>query len=301
MWSGAVVALAAAPYRPAIRYDRGSLRRYVRFSGPLFVAGLAGTVTAQAAILTANHTVGLAAVGTIALATTISDFAHRVDAIVTQTLYSAICAVHERTDLLFEAFVKSNRLTLMWGVPFGAGVALFASDIVTFGIGERWRPAVGLIAALGLVAAVNHIGFNWDAFLRARDDTRPIAVAGVLGMLAFLALPVPLLVTNGLDGYAIGVGAVALIALVIRGYYLARLFDGFDMARHAARAIAPTLPAAAAVLAVRALGGPHTLAATLAEAALYVAVTVAATWALERDLLREVAGYLRRPAAPLPA
>jgi hypothetical protein len=73
------------------------------------------------------------------------------------------------------------------------------------------------------------------------------------------------------------------------------------MARHAARAIAPTLPAAAAVLAVRALGGPDTLAATLAEAALYVAATVAATWALERDLLREVAGYLRRPAAPLPA
>ena len=37
----------------------------------------------------------------------------------------------------------------------------------------------------------------------------------------------------------------------------------------------------------------------LAELALYVLVTVAATWALERRLLREVLGYLR--AAPGPA
>ncbi len=300
MWAGAITALAAAPYRPRLRYDRGTLKTYVRFSTPLLVAGLAGTVTAQAAILTADHAVGLAAVGAITLAATIADFAHRVDGIVTQTLYPAICAVQERTDLLFEAFVKSNRLTLMWGVPFGAGVALFASDLVTFGIGERWRPAVGLIAALGLTAAVNHIGFNWDAFLRARDDTRPIAVAGVLGMLAFLALPLSLLVADGLDGYAIGVGAVALIALAIRGYYLSRLFDGFDMARHAARAIAPTLPAAVAVLAARALVDTRSVAIALAEAALYVALSALATWALERDLLREAAGYLRGPA-PLPA
>ena len=29
----------------------------------------------------------------------------------------------DRTELLFETFVKSNRLTLMWAVPFGAAVA----------------------------------------------------------------------------------------------------------------------------------------------------------------------------------
>lgn len=105
---------------------------------------------------------------------------------------------------------------------------------------------------------------------------------------------------ESLDGYAVGVGAVALIALAVRGFYLSRLFDGFDMARHAARAIAPTLPAAAAVLAARALVDARTIGLALAEAALYVALTALATWALERDLLREAAGYLRGPT-PLTA
>jgi O-antigen/teichoic acid export membrane protein len=295
-WAGAVVALAASPYRLRLRYDRGTLREYLGFSGPLFFAGLSGTITAQVAILTANHAVGLAGVGAIALANTIGDFAHRVDGIVTQTIYPAICAVQDRTELLFETFVKSNRLTLMWAVPFGVGVALFAGDLVSYAIGEKWRAAVGIIEVLGLLAAVNHIGFNWDAFFRARGETRPIAVSSALGMAIFLAVPIPLLIADGLHGYALGLMVVSLAALVLRGIYLARLFDGFDMARHAARAIAPTLPAAAVVLAARGLVDGRSPARALVELAAYAAVTVVATFAFERDLLREVGGYLRRGA-----
>jgi hypothetical protein len=70
------------------------------------------------------------------------------------------------------------------------------------------------------------------------------------------------------------------------------------MARHIARALAPTIPAAAAVLLVRALEPVHrSLGVALGELALYVAVTALATWAFERALLREALGYLRsRPA-----
>jgi hypothetical protein len=89
----------------------------------------------------------------------------------------------------------------------------------------------------------------------------------------------------------------------VRGIYLMRLFDGLQMLRHAARAIAPTLPAVAAVYGVRAVAGDSSLPMAIAQLALYVAVTVAATWAFERPLLREVLGYLRgrNAAAPAPA
>ena len=41
-----------------------------------------------------------------------------------------MCAVADRTELLFETFVKSNRLALMWAMPSGLGLALFAPDLV---------------------------------------------------------------------------------------------------------------------------------------------------------------------------
>jgi len=91
-----------------------------------------------------------------------------------------------------------------------------------------------------------------------------------------------------------------LVSLAIRVRYLTRLFPGFEMLRHAARAIAPTVPAAAVVLIMRLASMNHhrTLPMAIVEVASFVVVTIAATAAFERSLVREVVGYLRPAAVP---
>lgn len=298
VWLSALVALISSPYRLAIRYDRGTMRDYVTFSWPLLVMGASSLVIAQGSIFAGEKELGLAGAGALALAATIAQYTDRVDQILTQTLYPAICAVRERVDLLFESFVKSNRLTLMWGMPFGVGLALFAPDLVEFGIGHQWRPAIVLLQVFGVAAAINHIGFNWHAFYRARDDTRPMAVVSFVTMLAFLAAPLPLLMLYGLNGFAAGMAIQTAVTVAARMFYVQRLFPGFPMVRHAARAIAPTVPAVGLVLGVRVLeAADRSLGIALAELALYALVTVMATLILERPLLREVLSYLRRHAS----
>jgi O-antigen/teichoic acid export membrane protein len=298
-YATALVVMRRSPYRLAWRYDRGALRRYVQFSWPLVVAGAGGIVVAQSAVFVGGATLGLAGVGAIALAGSIVLYTTRVDEIVTSTMYPAICAVRDRTDLMFESFVKSNRLGLMWGVPLGVGIALFAGDLVHYGLGERWRPAVGLIEVFGLIAAADQLGYNWDAYYRARGQTRPIATVSIATMLVFVAAAIPLLVVDGLEGLGIGMAAAAATGIAGRAFYLVKMFEGFAILRHAARAAAPVLPAAAAVLALRTLEGHRSLAVAVGELALYLVVAVAATIALERPLLRELAGNLRgaEPAA----
>ena len=301
-WAGGLVALRASPHPLKLRFDSVTLREYAGFSWPLLLAGLTPIVMAQASVLTANGVVGLAGIGVIVLAGTISDYTNRVDAIVTETLYPAICAVRDRTDLLLESFVKSNRLALMWGVPFGLGLTLFAPDLVDFVLGARWRPGVRLLQAFGAIAAVNHIGFNWDAFYRAHGRTRPVAVWSMVTLASFLAIALPLLIVDGLDGLAIGLGVVTIVSLIVRGLYLKRLLPGLRLFRHMARAIAPSIPAVGMVLAVRAAEDPHRGAqSAIIELVVYLLVTVLATLAFERSLLREVAGYLRPGRRPLVA
>jgi O-antigen/teichoic acid export membrane protein len=300
-YSAALAAVLASPYRLRLRYERGTLRSYASFSWPLFIGSASAMVMAQTTALVGEWQLGLAGIGAMALAARLQQWANAADGVVTGTMYPAICAVKDRTDLLFESFVKSNRLALMWGVPFGVAVSLFAGDLVTYVLGDRWQSAVGLFQAFGVVAAITHIGFNWDAFFRARGDTRPVAIVALVTLAAFLCITLPLLVTGGLRGYAFGMAALGLVSLLARGWYLTRLFSALSMARHAARAIAPTIPAVLAVLLARAaIGGERTLSLAVAELVLYVLVTAAATVLLERPLLREVAGYLRR-AAPTPA
>jgi len=306
-YSSALAAWITCPYAIRLRFDRGTFREYLGFSWPVLLATGSGLVVVQGTMFVANYAVGLAGVGAIALASSLIVFGQRVDAIVSRTIYPAICAVRDRTELLFETFVKSNRIALIWGLPFGFGMLLFADPLVEFVLGDEWEPAVTLLAGLGLVVGFGQFGFNWTIFFQAIGETRPLAVSGVVALVAFAVATAPLMIAFGLDGYVAGV-AVGLVAqLATRVVYLRRLFPGFGPWRHLARALAPCLPAVAAVLALRlAFGRPGDLAGTLAEFALYAGLVVAATAVAERRLLREVRDYVRgraggteaRPAEP---
>jgi O-antigen/teichoic acid export membrane protein len=286
-WATALAATLTSPYALRLRFDRQALRAYFSFSWPLLVASGCGMVIAQASLLVTEAELGLAAAGAVTLAATISQFSDRVDNLISGTLYPAVAAVKDRTETLYESFVKSNRLALMWAVPFGVGLALFAPHVIDAIGRDEWEPAVPLVQAFGLTAALGHIGFNWGVYFRARGDTRPVAVAQVVAAVVFVGAVVPLVGAYELEGFAVAVGLQVLAHVLVRGLYLRRLFGGFALARHAWRAVLPTLPAVAAVLAVRAALDLWPL-----ELALYLLVTVAATLRLERALLREAAGYL---------
>ena len=283
--AGAAVAVAASPYRLRLRWEPATMREYVSFSWPLLASAFAGVVIAQSATLVAEFEVGLAGVGAVALASSIVAYTGRVDQLVTNTLYPAICAVRDRAGTLSEVFVKSNRLALSFGLPFGVGLALFAEGLIVDLLGERWRPALGLIQVFALIAAVDQLGFNWTAFYRALGRTRPIAVVNVTMAVVFVSVALPLLVSRGLEGLALGMAITTAAGLVLRLFFVQRLFPGAPLVREAARAAVPTALGAAAVVLV------------VEHVALYVALVAAATWLLQGPLVREALGYLGRRAA----
>jgi polysaccharide transporter, PST family len=300
--AGAVVAVRACPYRFRLRLEWRTMRDYFNFSWPLVVARGETIAVGQAALLIATRTIGLAAAGAIGLAASLTQFSRGVDAIVTQTLYPAVCAVRDRKGLLLEAFTKSNRLALMWGMPFGLGVALFAHDLVHFVLGDRWHIAIVVLQAYGVIAAIDQLGFNWTAFLRALNHTRPLAVLSVLDLITFAVITAPLLIAFGLTGFAIGSLASEAVGLAGRTYYLGKIFPAFVILRQAVRAFAPVLPGAGLVLLVRLVeSGERTAAMAVSELVMFGVVTVAATVLFERSLVREVLGYLRRRTGAQPA
>ena len=288
------VAVVYSPYKLRFRYERGALREYASFSWPLFAASGSTVLMFQVPVTIAARTLGSAAVGAITITSQITLYAKRVDDIVTHALYPAVCAVKDQRDLLFESFSKSNRLALLWGIPFGVAAAIFAERAVPAVLGDDWALAVPLIQILGLNAAVDQIGFNWTAFARARGETRVIALASVVMLVATLGVGVPLLLAHGLQGFALGLAAGTLANLVVRLAYLARLFPAARMLDHVVRSVLPTVPAAVLILLGRALLPGDTGLRLAAELGVYAVLVAAVTWWAERPLLRESIGYLRR-------
>lgn len=294
-WAGALVAIRASPFRLAIRYDRGTIRQYVRFSTPLLITGLSTLAMFQAITLIGVGIIGLAGIGAFTLVGNLVQFTNQADSILTETLYPAVCAVRDRVAVVSEIFVKSNRLSLMWAVPFGIGLALFASDLIHYWLGKQWLPAVGLLQIMGVVTAVEQVGYNWAAFAKARGITWPIALTAVVLSAVIVGASVPLMHRFGLIGlgYAFVIGEI--LALALRGLWLIYFFNRVSIVSHLLRAFAPTVIAVVPVLALRAAAGSETgLPAALGMFALYVVLTIGATIVLERPLLREAIGYLLR-------
>jgi O-antigen/teichoic acid export membrane protein len=290
--------LRISPYRLRLRPERVAVRRYVRFSWPIAVSAGAALVVAQGQVAVFGLDQGLAAAGWITLAATLTRYVDRADQILATTVYPAIVRVRDRPAVLEETFDKSNRLALMWAFPFGAGLALFAGDLVHFVLGDEWQPAVVLIAGLAVVTAAQQLGYNWFAFYRARGEPRPQAVeSGVLAA-TFALLAVPGALVWGSWGFVAGRLACAGAVLAVRRVYVRRLLPGARLGALALRAAVPVTVATAAVLAVRFAfwGGDRRAAQAVAELVLWLAVLAAVTARRERGLLGELRGYLR-PAA----
>jgi O-antigen/teichoic acid export membrane protein len=210
--------------------------------------------------------------------------------------------VQDRPATLAELFAKSNRLALVWVVPFCGGLVLFAPDLVEFVLGDEWEPAVGLVQGLAVAAGLQQLGYNWFSFFRAAGNPRPQAVESVVMVGSFLLLAVPGLFVWGFDGFVAGRIAGVLLMLGVRRHFVRGLLPGVGLGRLAMRAIAPVALAAAAVVAVRlALGGDREAAQAIGEIVLFFGMTAALTWIFERGLLSEAGGYVRRAPASAPA
>src|SRR3954453_10725753 len=237
--SGAIVCTATSPYRLRLRFERGTVRGYWSFSWPLVGFTLCGVVILQGSTLAANHVVGLAGIGAIGMAANIAGLSDGVDSIVSQTIYPAACSVGHRLDTLAEVFIKSNRIALMWAIPASVGVALFASDFVHFVLGEEWQSAVGLLVAVSLTCGIGQVGFNWSIFQRAVNNTKPIFRARLVEVAVFVVISLPAILAFGLTGYAIGFAAITVSQVVVRGYYMRKLFGRFSATRQLARSLIP--------------------------------------------------------------
>ena len=295
---GALAAIAASPFRLRVRYDREAARRYLAFSGPVFVSAGALLAVQQGQILSFGLVKGLAGAGFITLAVTLTRYVDRADQIVTAALYPAICAVQGRTARLTELFEKSNRVTMMWTLPYAVGLVLFAPDLVGFVLGHRWEPATILIQGLAGAMLLTQIAFNWFSFFRAHGWTGPPAWEGVVSVVAFGALAVPGLVVWGSGGFVGGRIAAVSITLAVRARFLRRLLPDVRLAPLVARAARPVALAAGAALALRLLtwGGERGAVEAVTELALFLAVFGLATLRLDRPLIDEVRTTWRSPA-----
>jgi len=181
---------------------------------------------------------------------------------------------------------------------------LFAPDLISFVLGDDWRPARVLLQGLAAAGLLQHLGFNWFAFYRAHGNPRPPAIEALTGTVFFGLLAIGGLALWGTDGFVWGRIAAVAVALVVRWRFIVELLPEARLAPLVTPALVPLLGAAVAALAVRLAlwGGERTAAQAVVEALLFAGVYLAgAAWRerpLVNELLRAVRPAPAQPASP---
>jgi hypothetical protein len=124
-----------------------------------------------------------------------------------------------------------------------------------------------------------------------------LAVGALVATIAMVGIAVPLLYYGGVQGYAVGRGIAAMILVMVRFFYLQKLFPLRPIFGNVVRGLLPVVVALAGTLCLRfALsGGERTEVEAAAELALFLGLAGVATFASARALLGEFREYLRRP------
>jgi hypothetical protein len=85
------------------------------------------------------------------------------------------------------------------------------------------------------------------------------------------------------------------LTVLVRLWFLRRLFGELPILRHVAGGVGPTIPPVAVVIGLRfAHSWTHSATWTAVEALCYTVVAAVATYLWQGALLREALGYLRR-------
>ena len=122
---------------------------------------------------------------------------------------------------LEEIFVKSNRLAMMWALPFCAGFVLFAPDLVEFVLGDDVGP--GVDAAPGPRGRRGDPAAGLQLVLVLPRARQPAAAGGGVGRAGrrpSSGLAVPALFIWGFEGFVWGRIASAALVLVVRLVYV---------------------------------------------------------------------------------
>lgn len=287
-WATGLLALRVCPFPLRRVRDTSRLRSRLRVSLPVAAATASAAAVVLASIVVAELVLGRAAVGAIALASTIALAAQRLDSAIGDAVLPAISIKRETTALLGEAFGKANRMSLLWAGPIGALCAMFPETLVHTVLGDKWEPMIPVLRWFGVAVVLGHVGINLWQFLLVRGESRAILVLAATNVVAFCTVTVPLMVVDGVEGYGQGLAGAALLTLLVRGVLARRLFPEWSLVRHTSRALAPTLIAVAVTFAALAAGAPDGVG--IAVLATMVVVAVAT---FERRLAHEAYRYLR--------
>jgi O-antigen/teichoic acid export membrane protein len=211
---------ALAPYRPRPAFDKKIAREAVSTGGGFLAQGGLGWVHQNVDYLIVGRMLGTAPLGFYSMAYRLSELTHfGIADPIAKVTFPGFVRMRHRGEDVSHVYLGTLRLVALITCPIGAVLSGVADPFVAALFGDAWLPMVGVLAVLGVWAAVKPVEATAAWLLNSVGDAWSVGK-----VYALLLVPVvPLLVLAADDGItavawvilAEGVASLALLAMLI--------------------------------------------------------------------------------------
>lgn len=283
-----------APRRPRFRLHvpREALHFFLSFGWPLWAAGMVAVIAGNGLVLEVKLGLGIATLGLFRVAINLGDRIDTAESIIASVLLPVLSRTRDM-ERLRRAFILTSRIVLVWAIPTGIGLALFADDITRYVLGPRWTAIVPLLRVEGIGETLNAIGTLYLSYYMVIGDNRPSLWLGLQINLMMLAMIGVLTPFYGFNGLLVALVVAAVFGLFQRRRYIKKLFPGIPVLRTALPIFSAGVLAALAVLGLERQFGMQSPAGLAVRLVCFLGLFGVIAFFLERKAVAEAIALVR--------
>ncbi|WP_157959629.1 MOP flippase family protein [Devosia submarina] len=283
-------------WRPALTFDFGSVRKFLRYGLQVLLVNLANTLTMQADVLIAGRFLTPANLAYYSLPRDLSlRIITTINPIVTRVGLPLMAEQQSDKEKIGRIYLRILRMTASVNFPIFGAMCVLAPQIVPFVFGDKWLPAVPYMQIVALWCMVRSVGNPIGSLLYATGETR----RAMLQSLAMLLVVVAAVAAGSQFGGIYVPAALALIYLIaipVLWSFIVKPICGVSFARYHAVLVGPAVCTCIAMAGayvtsvwVKLSTPPQALLSFAVGGVLYVILS----YLINREWVRDMRDFLR--------
>jgi PST family polysaccharide transporter len=219
-----VTSYLIAPYRPRLSFSAAS--SLLSFSVWLSLAQLVNTANYRLDQLFVGYFLGSERLGHYNVGSNLAVMpTQEATAPISQLLFPAFTKLADEESRLKAAYLRSQRTLCAIAFPMGVGFAVISEPMVSFALGEKWRPVIIVIQALAAIFALQAITSALQPLALALGETRRLFFRDLLNFAVRLPLVVAGMALLGLAGIVYARCVSGLLSIAFNMALVRRLAD----------------------------------------------------------------------------
>lgn len=211
-------------FRP--RFSVSKTREIIRFSKWLLANDFIRFASNRADIVILGKFFDTATLGLYSIAFEIATLAvSEIVAPINRALLAGLSKLNREREVLLQAFIDSQSIIILLGLPIAAGIGLTADPLVRLALGEKWLTSIPLIQILAIVSIARVLTASSNPLILAAGQPHLTTIMALIGLTVGLPLLIWATAQYGVTGAAWAVSGTAIFKMCVTQTVVARAFD----------------------------------------------------------------------------